>query len=134
MLSVEEIREQRPTEATVVRWLSIAATVLWVPVIGHLYLAAGAWLISLFFYIFGAFGVAKGRQAARILTVIGLGIIYIPMLPYCVIGFSDPVPNSTAFAVIDIVAVAVSVLSLVLMFRPSTNRYIHLVTVARGAP
>lgn len=131
MPSVEEIRERRPLEATVVRWFGIGAAVLWVPVIGHLGLNLP--VFGLFFYLFGAFGVAKGRQAARIMSTIGLGVTYFVLLPYCWLGFTDPRPFSTAHAVLDIAAVVVSGFTLTQMYHPSANRYIHLVTVARRA-
>ncbi|MBN6039814.1 hypothetical protein [Amycolatopsis sp. 195334CR] len=131
MPSVEEIRARRPLEATVARWFGIGAAVVWVPVIGYLWLQLA--VIGLFFYLFGAFGVAKGRQAGRIMSTIGLAVTWFPLLPYCWLGFSDPGPFSTIYAVLDIVAVVISGFSLTLMYHPASNRYIHLVTVARRA-
>ena len=86
----------------------------------------------MFLYIFGAFGVAKGRQAARIMATIGVGLAYLLLLPYCFVGFDDP--YSTAYVLIDLAAVAVSGFSLVQMYHRNTNRYIHLVTLARSSP
>jgi hypothetical protein len=128
--SVEEVRAGRPPEATVVRWLSIVASVLWLPIIGALYLQLA--VIAVFLYIFGAFGVAKGRQAARIMATIGVGLAYLLLLPYCFVGFDDP--YGTAYALIDIAAVGVSAFSLVQMYHRNTSRYIHLVTLARSSP
>jgi hypothetical protein len=128
--SVEEIRAQRPPEATIVRWLSIVATVLWLPIIGHLYQQMA--LIAVVLYIFGAFGVAKGRQAARIMATIGLGITYLLLLPYLVVGFDDL--YSTLYVLTDLAAAAVAAFSLVQMYHRNTSRYIHLVTVARSSP
>lgn len=130
MPSVEEIRAGRPPEATVVRWLSIVASVLWLPLIGALNLQLA--VIAVFLYIFGAFGIAKGRQAARVMATIGVGLAYLLLLPYCFVGFGDP--YGTAYALTDIAAVLVSAFSLVQMYHPNTNRYIHLVTVARSSP
>ena len=132
--SVEEIRARRPQQAMVVRWLSIGATVLWLPVIGYLYIMGPALTLFVCLYVFGAFGVAKGRQAARIMATVGLAMVYVVLLPYCVVGFSDPYPYSTVNALIDIAAVAVSGFSLVWMYHPNTNRYVHLVTAARRSP
>jgi hypothetical protein len=129
--SVEEIRARRPRQAAVVRWLALGATVLWLPVVGYLYIDMSVLALFVFLYVFGAFGVAKGRQAARVMATVGLAVVYVVLLPYCVAGFSDPYPYSTVYALIDIAAVAVSGVSLAQMYHPNTNRYVHLVTVAR---
>lgn len=105
---------------------------LWVPVLGHLNITLGGAFLVL--YVFGAFGVAKGRQAGRILATIGLGLAYLPLLPYSVLGFGDDALNSTAYALIDLAGIVISVISLAQMYHPRTSRYIHLVTVARSSP
>jgi hypothetical protein len=73
VLSVEEIREGRPPEASIVRWLSIFAAVMWVPVVAHLYALLAA--LGMVFYVFGSFGVTKGRQAGRIMATIAAGVV-----------------------------------------------------------
>ena len=128
--SVEEIRAQRPPEATIVRWLSIVASVLWLPIIGALYLQVA--VIAVFLYVFGAFGVAKGRQAARVVATIGVGLAYLLLLPYLVVGFDNL--YSTLYVLTDLAAAAVAAFSLVEMYHRNTNRYIHLVTAARSSP
>ena len=130
MPSVEEIRAQRPPEATIVRWLAIVATVLWLPIIGHLYQQLA--LIAVFLYVFGAFGVAKGRQAARVMATVGVGLAYLLLLPYLVVGFDDL--YRTAYVLTDLAAAAVAAFSLVRMYHRNTSRYIHLVTLARSSP
>ncbi|WP_027946662.1 hypothetical protein [Amycolatopsis taiwanensis] len=133
MLSVEEIRAQRPREVLTARLLSIAAAVLWAPLAGYLYYPqSGLVALSLILYVFGAFGVAKGRKAGRTLVVVTLGLTYVLLLPYCVLGFRDSYLNGPIYALMDICAVLLSATSLVLIYRPRSKRYFPLVTVARG--
>lgn len=132
MSSVEEIRERRPPEATVVRWLAIFAVVVWLPVAARLNLQLVA--LAMFFYVFGAFGVAKGRQAGRVMATIAVGVIYLFVLPYCLVGFSDPAPGGTFYAVLAIVGAVASIFGLTQMYHSHTSLYIHLVTAARSAP
>lgn len=108
----------------------MVATVLWLPIIGHLYQQLA--LIAVFLYVFGAFGVAKGRQAARVMATIGVGLAYLLLLPYVVVGFDDL--YRTAYVLTDLAAAVVAAFSLVQMYHRNTNRYIHLVTVARSSP
>lgn len=132
MSSVEELRERRPPEATVVRWLAIFAVVVWLPVVAHLFQQFAG--VAMVFYVFGAFGVAKGRQAGRILTLITLAVIYLPVLPYCFLGFTDPAPGGTVYAVLAIVGTIASIFGLTQMFHANTNEYIRQVTLARSSP
>ncbi|GLY65105.1 hypothetical protein [Amycolatopsis taiwanensis] len=132
MLSVEEFRAQRPREVLTARLLSIAAAVLWAPLAGYLYYPqSGLVALSLILYVFGAFGVAKGRKAGRTLAVVTLALTYVLLLPYCVLGFRDSYLNGPVYALTDICAVLLSATSLVLIYRPRSKRYFHLVTVAR---
>jgi hypothetical protein len=132
--SVEQIRAQRPREVATARILSIITVVLWIPIAGHLLGSGSAgFVVAAVFYVFGSFGVVKGRQAARIMVTIALLVIYLLLLPYCWLGFQDPYLNGPGYAVMDIVAVAVSAFALALLYRPRSNRYFHLVTVARRA-
>jgi hypothetical protein len=132
MPTVEEIRARRPREVVIARILSIVAVLLWLPMTGHLYdSATTGTAAAMFFYVFGAFGSAKGRQAARIMATVALLVLYLFLLPYCWLGFQDPYPNGPGYAVMDIVAVAISAVALGLLYRPSSNRYFHLITVAR---
>jgi hypothetical protein len=133
VLSVEEIRAQRPREVVTARTLSIIATVLWAPILGYLSSMTSLGALLLFFYVFGSFGAAKGRQAARIMVTIALALTYLFLLPYCWLGFRDPYLNGPAYAVMDIVSVLMSAVGLWLLYRPRSNRYFHLITVARQA-
>lgn len=130
MSSVEEIRERRPPEATVVRWLAIFSVVVWLPVV--MSSNAQAAVLVMFFYVFGAFGVAKGRQAGRVMATIAAGVLCFTVLPYCL--FLDPSPGGTFLGVLAIVGAVASIFGLTQMYHPSTNQYVHLVTVARSAP
>lgn len=134
MPSVEEIRAHRPRDVVTARTLSIIAVVLWAPIVGYFF-EAGAALpgLAVFFYVFGSFGAAKGRQAARIMATTALVVIYVLLLPYCWLGFRDSYPSGTAYAVMDIVAVLVSAIALGLLYRPGSNRYFYLITAARRA-
>ncbi|GAB3431386.1 hypothetical protein [Actinophytocola sediminis] len=131
MPSVEEIRARRPREVVTARTLLIIAVVLWMPVAGHLADTAGLSVVSMFFCVSGAFGAARGRQAARVMAVVAVAVIYLFLLPYCVLGFRDPYPYSAAYAVIDMVAVLVSGIALTLLYRPHSNRYFDQITTAR---
>jgi hypothetical protein len=133
--SVEEIRADRPAEVGRARVLLISAVVLWFPVLGYLYIpsASGAAAIAMFFVVFGAFGAVKGRKAGRLMVTIALPFCYLFLLPYCLLGFRDTYLNGPAYAVMDIVAVALSAFALALLYHPNSNRYVHLVTVARQA-
>jgi hypothetical protein len=133
VLSVEEIRAQRPREVVTARTLSIIATVLWAPILGYLSSMTYLGALLLFFYVFGSFGAAKGRQAARIMVTIALALTYLFLLPYCWLGFHGPYLNGPAYAVMDIVSVLMSAVGLWLLYRPRSNRYFHLITVARQA-
>lgn len=134
MLSVEEIRADRPIEVLRARMLTIVVVVLWLPVVGYLYPTdtAGLPLLAMFGCLWGAFGVAKGRQAARIMATISLGIACLFVLPACWISLGDPTAGAPALAIVDVVSILLSVYVLVLMFRPDSNRYVHLITVARA--
>lgn len=125
---VAEIRARRPQQVKTARLLAILAAVLWMPILGHLDPAAGA--LALVFYVFGAFGVAKGRSAGRIMATAALVVVYVLVLPYCVVGFADPYLNGPAYAAIDIVAVLVSGAGMWLTYRPRTNSYLNEVTAA----
>lgn len=133
MPSVEELRANRPTEPGFARVLLIIAVVLWLPVAGNVYYSgAGLVAVALFLVVFGAFGTVKGRQAGRIMTTVALGVTYFFMAPYCLAGFHDAEPYGAAYAVIDIIAVLLSVVALTQLYHSNTNRYVHLVTVAMG--
>ncbi|MGH2950222.1 MAG: hypothetical protein ACRDPC_28820 [Solirubrobacteraceae bacterium] len=135
MPSVEEIRADRPREVGVARVLLIVAVVLWFPVLGYLYTSGstGAVALAMFFVVFGSFGAVKGRQAGRLMVTFGLALCYLFMLPYCVLGFRDSYLNGPGYAVMDIAAVLASAVALTLLYHPNSNRYVHLVTVARQA-
>lgn len=114
--------------------LTIVAVVLWLPIVGYLYPTdtAGLPLLAMLGCLWGAFGVAKGRQAARIMVTISLGIAYLFVLPACWISLGDPTTGAPALAIVDVVSILLSVYVLILMFRPDSNRYVHLITVARA--
>jgi hypothetical protein len=129
---VEDIRARRPREVVVARLLSIIAVVLWVPIAGYVYYYQPALVtLSLILFVFGAFGAAKGRKAGRILFVVMLALTYWFVLPYCVVGFGDPSPEGPVFAAMDICAVLLAATAIVLVYRPRSNRYFHLVEAAR---
>jgi hypothetical protein len=132
--SVEELRASRPAEPGRARALLIVAAVLWLPVAGNVYYYSGAGLVvvALVLVVFGAFGAVRGRQAGRIMTTVALGVTYFFMAPYCLAGFHDAEPYGAAYAVIDIIAVLLSVVALTQLYHSNTNRYVHLVTVAMG--
>lgn len=131
MLTVEEIRSRRPREVVVARTLAIVATLLWAPIGGYLYAQPGLVAVLLVLYVFGSFGCAKGRQAARIMVTVSVGLLYVLLMPYCWLGFTDSYTTGPEYAVIDIAAVVLAAIGLVLLYRPSSNRYFHLVTAAR---
>jgi hypothetical protein len=58
-------------------------------------------------------------------------VTYIFMAPYCWQGFDDSNPYGAAYALMDIVAVLLSVAALTQLYHPNTNRYVHMVTIAR---
>jgi hypothetical protein len=130
--SVEELRASRPLEPGFARILLIIAVVLWVPVAGNVYYSgAGLVAIALFLVVFGAFGAVKGRQSGRIMATVALGVTYLLMAPYCWAGFlDDSEPYGAAYAMIDIVAVLLSVAALTQLYHSNTNRYVHMVTAA----
>jgi hypothetical protein len=130
--SVEELRANRPTEPGFARVLLIIAVVLWLPVAGNVYYSgAGLVAVALFLVVFGAFGTVKGRQAGRIMTTIALGVTYVFMAPYCLYGFRDDTnPYGAVYAMIDIIAVLLSVAALTQLYHSNTNRYVHMVTAA----
>jgi hypothetical protein len=129
--TVEELRAQRPREVVIARYLAIAAAVLWMPIAGYLFSQPGLVGLVLIGYVFGAFGVVKGRQAGRIVVTVAVALAWILLLPYCWLGFSDEYLNGPGYAVMDILAVLLSLAGLVLSYQPACNRYVHLVTVAR---
>lgn len=130
--SVEELRANRPTEPGFARVLLIIAVVLWVPVAGNVFYYSGAGLVAvaLFLVVFGSFGAVKGRQAGRIMTTVALGVTYLLMAPYCWAGLHDEAPYGALYAMIDIIAVLLSVAALTQLYHSNTNRYVHMVTVA----
>lgn len=132
MPSVEELRANRPTEPGFARVLLIIAVVLWLPVAGNVYYSgAGLVAVALVLVVFGAFGAVKGRQAGRIMTTIALGVTYAFMAPYCLYGFRDDTnPYGAVYAMIDIIAVLLSVAALTQLYHSNTNRYVHMVTLA----
>ncbi|WP_158848640.1 hypothetical protein [Saccharothrix deserti] len=134
MHTVEEIRSRRPREVVIARVLSIIAALLWVPMSGYLFSQPAYIGLLLVLYVFGSFGAAKGRQAARVMVTVSLALIYFFLLPYCWLGFYDSYLNGPGYAVMDIVAVLLSATGLVLLYQPRSNRYFHLVTVARQNP
>ena len=143
MLSVEEIRADRPVEVLRARWLSFVCVVLWLSVGGYLYPtlpgpgtseSPGLLLLAIWLCVWGAFGVAKGRKAARTMSTVAFALFYFSLLPACWIGFADPQVGASAIAITDIATTAVSVYVLVLMYHPASNRYIHLITIARAGP
>jgi hypothetical protein len=134
MSSVEEIRADRPPEPGVARALLIVAVLLWVPVAGHIYdTTTGPLALAMFFVVFGSFGAVKGRRAGRTMTTVALVPTVLLMLPYCWVGFQDPYLNGTGYALMDIASVLLSGTAVALLYHPNSNRYLHLVTVARAA-
>jgi hypothetical protein len=132
--SVEEIRANRPAEPGFVRAAMIFAAVLWFLVTAHVYGATGGLVgVLLFLVVFGSFGVVKGRQAGRVMTTIAVAAVYFWLAPYCLLGFEDPLPGSQIFAVLDLVAVAVSAFAMTQLYHRNTNQYIREVTLARQA-
>ena len=135
MLSVEELRAHRPAEPGFARVLLIVAVVLWAPIAGTIYgTGSGPMGGAMVLAVFGAFGAVKGRQAGRIMATVAIGLLYLWLGPYCWLGFDDPYPYSSVYALLDIAAVLLSVVALTQLYHPNTNRYIHLVTVARRKP
>jgi hypothetical protein len=132
--SVEEIRAQRPREVGTARILSIIAVVLWIPIAGHaLGSSSAGFVVAAVCCVFGSFGAVKGRQAARIMVTIALLVIYLLLLPYGWLGFQDPYLNGPGYAVLDLVAVVISAIALILLYRPRSNQYVQLITAARKA-
>lgn len=131
MPTVEEIRASRPREPGHARIALVVAAVLWLPAAGDYsyYHHSGPLGLALLLMVFGSFGAVKGRQAGRILATVAIGATYLYLLPYVWWGF----PELAVVAVLDIVAVVLSVFALTRLYHPNTSRYIHLVTVARQA-
>jgi hypothetical protein len=111
----------------------ITAVVAWVPVAGYLTVKFPVAPTLMVLCISASFGVAKGRHGARIMVTIVLAVLYVLLLPYCWLGFTDPYPSGPAYAVMDIYAVLASGTALVLMYLPTTDSYIRQVTAARRA-
>jgi hypothetical protein len=131
--SVEEIRAARPRDVGVARILLIVAVVLWFPIAGYLYTSGAAGLVgvAMFLVVFGSFGAAKGRRAGRTMVTAALAVVYLFLLPYCVLGFRDEYLNGPGYAVLDIVSVLLSGAALVLLYGPRAARYLRLVGEAR---
>ncbi|MGH3761395.1 hypothetical protein [Actinophytocola sp.] len=135
MSSVEEIRANRPPEVGVARVLLIIAVVSWLPIVLQLYGPTGGLAsVAMFFAVYGSFGAVKGRQAGRLMTTIALAAAVLLMLPYCWLGFRDDEnPYGFVYATVDIAAVLLAAVAVGLLYHPNSNRYVHLVTVARQA-
>lgn len=131
MRSLEEVRGGRPREVVVARRLAIAASVLWMPLLGYLAAEAQLSVLLLVLYVFGAFGAVKGRHAARILMTVAAALLAVLLLPYAWLGFGDPYANGPAYAVMDVVALLLAAASIVQVYLPASARYFHLVAVAR---
>lgn len=131
--SLEEIRAARPREVGVARNLAIVAVVLWLPVVGYLSTSgpAGAVDLALILTVVGSFGAAKGRRGGRTMVTVALAVVYLFLLPYCVLGFRDEYLNGPAYAVLDVVSVLLFGAALVLLYGPRTARYLSLVGEAR---
>ncbi|WP_145743283.1 hypothetical protein [Saccharopolyspora dendranthemae] len=128
--SVEQIRVHKPRQSVVSLVLLITALLAWVPVAGYFVPAAGLLMVLC---ISAAIGVAKGRHAARVMVTIVLAVLYLLLLPYCWLGFTDPHPSGPAYALMDVYAVLASGTALLLMYLPATDSYIRRVTAARKA-
>lgn len=131
MPDAQEDRIDRPKDVGTARTLSVIAGVLWLPIVGSLSIFVAG--VAVLCYVVGSFGAARGIQPARITVTAALAMSYLFLLPYCFPGFNDESLYATAYAGLDIIAVALSATSLVLLYRPSSNRYFHLTTIARRA-
>lgn len=128
--TVEQIRANRPREPGHARVALIFAAVLWFPVVSYMYYyTPGTASIALIVMVSGTFGAVKGRQAGRILTTVGIGATYLFLLPYTWWGWRE----EPLVAVLDIVAVLLSVFALTRLYHSKTSRYIQLVEAARRA-
>jgi hypothetical protein len=131
MPNVEEVRASRPQEPAVARILLIMAAVLWAPIAGRLYsdTTIGVVGLILVLMVFGSFGAVKGRRAGRIMATVAIVLANLFLLPYGALGFADPEPYSVIYALMDMVAVLLSVIALFQLYHPKTSRYVHRVTV-----
>jgi hypothetical protein len=87
----------------------------------------------MFCCVWGAFGVAKGRQAGRIMETVAIGLLYLFTLPAFWVGFFESAEAGALTLLFEIIPVLISAYVLVLSYGGESNRYIHLITVARSA-
>ncbi len=93
-------------------------------------------------YLLFAFRARSGRSSARIGAPIMTALVFFMMTPYCWLGFTDAYdvfgPEGEKFgpvyAVQAIVALAVSVPALVLVYFPASNAYFRNAWVSRIPP
>lgn len=137
MLSVAEARETCPHEAYRARFSGIVGAVLgavsiaWITVYEFpgLVTAGMVGVVLMFLAIAGARGVVRGRRTARALGAGALGTVGALAVPFVVLGWE----GQRVAAVMGAIGVVVAAYALVLMFRPATGKYIHLVEIARLA-
>lgn len=65
------------------------------------------------------------------MLTVALLVIYALLLPYCWSGFLGRTPGGPGCAVLDLAAVVLSGYALVLLYRPESNEYFRLITIAR---
>jgi hypothetical protein len=135
VLSVAQAREQCPHEAYRARFSGIVGGVLcgvsagWIAEYGDQALVSLAVIcfILMFLAIAGARGVVRGRLVARGLATGAQAASAVVTLVIVLLGWD----LQRAAAIAGAIGVLVACYALVLMFLPATNRYIHLVEVAR---
>ncbi len=131
METVEELRSNRPTEVVAARWTAVVAVVLWVPVSRNILVAPTLAICLMFLFVFGAFGVVKGREAGRVMAAVAAVLLSVLFLPFCwtvLVRGGDG--YSIGYALLALAAVLLAGGSVWLMYRPRANRYVHLVGVA----
>ncbi|WP_028849684.1 hypothetical protein [Thermocrispum municipale] len=139
MSSVEELRANRPAQAAQARICAVIAAVLWVPVIGGLVVPetpdsyAGLPAIAAVLHAWGSFGVVKGRQSGRVVCVVTAVVLWVMVLPYSWIGMSSDDTYASVYAVLDLVAVALSVAGIALQFSRPVTEYVNAVSHAMRA-
>lgn len=131
METVEELRSNRPTEVVAARWTAVVAVVLWVPVSRNILVAPTLAICLMFLFVFGAFGVVKGREAGRVMAAVAAVLLSVLFLPFCWTVLAHGGDGySIGYALLALAAVLLAGGSVWLMYRPRANRYVHLVGVA----
>jgi hypothetical protein len=104
--------------------------------------ATYGYLAVLGLYLLFAFQARSGRSSARIGAPIMTVLVFLVMTPYCWLGYTDAYDvfgpegeeYGPAYAVLTMVALAISVAALVLIYLPASNAYFRYVRVSRIPP